>query len=167
VWTQVSKQGLSSVRFSTLASGATIWATDVLVSDATYNQLGGQIRVDTAGDLVLTGQLGSNSVWARYRLAGSQNWSTLTYVATTSNAFGDSLSMRGNGVAYVIWTDINNQIYGSRWDPSTHVWGLQQQLTTSGPHFGPSVALDSTSAVVVSADLATTYDIRGYTTAVP
>lgn len=167
VWSQVSKQGLSSVRFASLPLGSTVWSADVLVSDAALSQLGGHIRADTAGDLVLTGQLGSNSVWARYRLAGSQTWSALTYVASTSNAFSNSLSMRGNGVAYVTWADINNQVYGSRWDPSTHTWSAQQQLTFTGPHFYPSVALDSVSAVVVTADLVGTYDIRAYPTVVP
>lgn len=161
------KNGLSSIRFATLATGATAWATDVLVSDNSYNELAGQIRVDAAGNLLLTGQRGSSFVWARYRLAGSADWSTATYVSSTSNAFSSSLSMRGSGVAYVVWTDINSQVYGARWDPITHAWGSQQQLTSSGTHQTPSVALDATSAVVVTADYATTYDIRGYPTAVP
>jgi hypothetical protein len=45
---------------------------------------------------------------------------------------------------------------------------MQQQLTSSGYHYTASVGLDAGSAVVAAADyVVSTYDIHGYSTAVP
>jgi hypothetical protein len=166
-WTQ-TKNGTSTIRFATLAAGATAWAADVLLSDASRSQLGARIGVDATGALLVTYQDGSVALWARYRPAGSATWSTPAYVSTTTDAFGSSLAVRGSGVGYVAWTDINNQLYGARYDPLTHTWATQQTITTSGNHYSSSVALDSTTAVIVTQDYANnTYDIRAYPAPVP
>ncbi len=89
-------------------------------------------------------------------------------MSSSSHAYSPSLSMRGGGVAYAAWTDLNNQVFGARWDPATRVWGTQQQLTSSGSHSLTSVVLNpANDAVVLSTDYGTQYDVRGYPVAVP
>jgi hypothetical protein len=68
----------------------------------------------------------------------------------------------------VAWTDINNRIFGVRWDAGSHTWGTQQQITTSGTHGSAAVALNATSdGVVLSADFDSQHDVRGYLAAGP
>ena len=166
VWTQ-TKNGTSAGQFTTLAAGSTTWATDVAISDPGFSQSASAVRVDTAGDVLVTGgHLGTMALWSRYRPAGGA-WGSAAYVSTTSHAFGGSISMRANGIAYAAWTDLNDQIYGARWDAATRAWGPQQQITTAGSHSLTSIALNATAAVVVARDYATQYDIRAYPTTVP
>lgn len=166
VWDQ-TKNGVASVRFTSLPSGSTTWAADVLLSDTTFSMGTARIAVDGAGNLLLTYQRGILTVISRRRPAGTTTWSTAITISSTGNVFSSSLAMRGNGVAYAVWKDGSDQLFGARFDPSAATWSAQQQITSTGTRREPSVALDTTGAVIVAADFGTNYDIRGYTQAVP
>ncbi len=106
-------------------------------------------------------------MWSRTRPAGSTTWTPITFISSTSTTYQPALAVRPSGAAYVIWTDLNSALWGERYDPASG-WQGQSQITSSGSHYTPVVALDTANAVVVAADYnGSTYDLGAYIVSVP
>jgi hypothetical protein len=98
----------------------------------------------------------------------SRSCSSTAAGASTSGTVGTlDVAYQPGGKAFAVWVAAG-QLLGRWFDPSNGVWGAIQNLTSSGTHGTPSVALTASQTVVVSTDgTGTAADIKAYVLPTP
>jgi len=125
-----------------------------------------QIAADGTGRLIVAYLQPPAAVWAQDRPVGSP-WSTATGLATSGTMGVMDLTYQLGGKAFAAW-EASGQLVGRWFDPSNRTWGPIQNLTSSGTHAAPSVALTTSQTVVVSTDgTGTAADIKAYVLPTP
>ena len=168
LWQQAANK--NGIWFSSLPLGSSTWATPAQINDNSKDQINPRIAVDTAGRLLAVYSEGTTAIWARTRPGGSSTWSTAVVVSTSTpgSARTPAVSMRGNGVGYVVWTTTAGVMWGVRFDPATGTWGSQTQLSASGVYARPAVAMTSTLGIAAGeVGSGSAANLRAYPATVP
>jgi hypothetical protein len=168
VWQQAAANK-NGVWFSSLPAGGSTWAAAQQINDTSRSQGSPRIAVDTSGRLVAVYAEGTTAIWSRTRPAGSSTWAAATIVSTlTPTAQTPTLALRGSGAGYVSWTTTAGVLWGARFDAATGSWVAQAQLSATGVHARPAVAMTPSLAIIgVEVGTGTQANLRAYPATVP